>query len=248
MKKFTVLLIGTLFSITCMIAFSHHEKKNRYSDNMVLVISYTYDRAYLTSSVIFESVGRTGTDGEWPLYSRADTWSELSDGGYEWVDSTRTNKNDPPPFLPENRRWIVKSNNSGVWQYKDYDERITVSSYASVSCYTDYARYKTTYDLYAEVHRDFQWPNVRHVHPPFPRKGSFYDYVLRWGDTAPEGGWKYELDQSSLIAKVSANGTHPSSGETHSTSSEARENPNELIILCDYCDDSGCSMCHPHRE
>lgn len=70
MKKFTVLFTVTLLiGITSIIAFSHHEKKNRYSDNMVLMISSTYDRAYLTSSVIFESVIRVGTDGEGPLHS-----------------------------------------------------------------------------------------------------------------------------------------------------------------------------------
>ena len=52
MKKFTVLFsIAVLFGITCVITFSHHEKKNRYDSTMQLVISSTYDPAYLVSSL-----------------------------------------------------------------------------------------------------------------------------------------------------------------------------------------------------
>ncbi len=246
MKKLTFLFsIAILFSITCVIAVSHHEKKNRYDDRMQLVISITYDPYYLVSSLIFESVDRTGTDAEGPLYSTASTWSGLCDGGYSWyTTSIYTDYNNPPSCWPENRRW---TDNSLAWETKDYDERFAVSSYAYVSCNTDYNRYKTTYDLYAEVHSDFTWPNIRHVHPPHPRKGYFSDSVYRWGDTAPEGGWKYKLEQSTLVATASADGKHPSSGETHSTSAEAPENANIIDVVCDHCDDAGCSKCNPHR-
>lgn len=145
----------------------------------------------------------------------------------------------------DNRRW---SEDNGIWQYKDYDERITVSSYATVSCTAKGVQYKTSYTLYAEVHSDAIFPHVRRKHPPTPRKGAFSDYVIRWGDIDPDGGWKYELDQSSLSATVTADGTCPPTGKTHETSSEALIHPNDLIIVCDHCDDNGCSLCSDHRE
>ena len=54
--------------------------------------------------------------------------------------------------------------------------------------------------------------------------------------------------QPSLVATASADGTHPSSGDTHETSAEAPENANEIDIVCDHCDDAGCSKCNDHRE
>ena len=244
MKKFTVLFtIAVLVGITYVIAFSHHENKNRSESSMTLLIN-TYDPFY--TSATFESIDRAGTDGDGPLYSTASTWSGLSDDGYTWTDFYGTDKDNPPSVSEDHRRW---SENSGRWQYKDYDKRFAVSSYAYVSCSAKGIQYKTTYTLYAEVHSDFQFPNVWRIHPPEPRKGSFADFAFRWGDVGQElNSWDYELEQTALSATALADGICPPTGKTHTTSSEAPIHANDLIIICDHCDDAGCPKCNDHRE
>ena len=209
MKKFTVLFtIAVLVGITCVIAFSHHENKNRSDSTMMLEINAIYGPIY--NPPTFTDISRTGTDGDGPLYSTADAWSGYTDDGY---NSTREVHNteafafpegaegalnrilatdryfednlvleDPGDFLSDAVGFITREN-FRIYRAKSYLKKLAVSAYAYVSCSAKGIQYKTAYTLYAEVPSiDFQDPNVRRFHSETPRKGAFHHSVFRWGN------------------------------------------------------------------
>ena len=131
----------------------------------------------------------------------------------------------------------------GYYRNDDGDLRCGASGYAYVCCYTDNENYRTTYNLYAKVPDVFQYPNVRNPQT-LPREGSFSDSVTRSGEQdaavhSPRGS----------SGSASANGKNLSNGDQDNTSaaSPTPSTARDLDVICDACNDSGCSLCSPYR-
>lgn len=159
----------------------------------------------------------------------------ISPFGLSDIDNTGTDSEGP--------LWSTASSWSGWYRNKDGDLKCGASGYGYVSCYTDNENYETTYSLYAEVPVPFQDPNFRNPQA-LPMEGSFYDSVYRWG----------ELNASShnprgSRGRASASGKNPSNGDQHNTSaaSPTPGTARDLEIICDACDDYGCSLCDKYR-
>ena len=139
--------------------------------------------------------------------------------------------------------WSTGSSWSGYYLNDNGDLKYGASGYGYVSCYTDNDNYRTTYTLYAKVPEGLQRPNVRNPKRK-KRSGSFYDSETRWGEG---NGLFFALGDSSGSAEAS--GRNPSNGDQHNTSAEAPTpvTAHDLEIICDACNDYGCSLCDRYR-
>ena len=140
--------------------------------------------------------------------------------------------------------WSTASSWFGYY-LRDGELLCGASAYAYVSCYSSNSSYETSYDLYAEVPDGFQYPNVRDPETQ-TGYGSFYDSEYRSGEA---NGMLYSMGGSTPNGSVSATGTNPSSNETHNTSaaSPTPSTARDFEIICDACDDYGCSLCNSYR-
>ncbi len=132
---------------------------------------------------------------------------------------------------------------SGYYLNEDGEIKYGASGYGYVSCNSDNENYKTTYTLYAEVRAGLQHPYFRNPQT-LPRMGSFYDSVFRSGEA---DGMFYTLGGSR--GSGSASGKNLTTGAQHNTSA-ATPTPataRDLEIICDACDDYGCSLCDKYR-
>ncbi len=256
MKKVTLLLTITIF--VCMTGFLAYSKNNSSSYASFTVNSY-YGSKYNPPAITDKS--GSGTDYEGPLYSTADTWVGYSDNGSTgleaWPPKEVTDRSKPPfpdwlrnrGVFESNANWDVWKNSAGKlvghWDWAiDYHKIFAVSAYAYISCSSSNANYKTTYDLYAEVPSGFHIEPIRDPDTQ-TEYGSFSDNEFRDGSV---GGWDHELS-TEPAANVSANGLNPSDGSTHNTESEAptTSTAHDLYVYCDFCSDSGCSICSDYR-
>ena len=237
MKKLIVFLsIAILIGMTAFVAIS----SNRDSSYAYLTVNSTYGPGY--NPPTFTDKGCSGTDGDGPLYSTADSWVGYTDDGYtgEWVDGGK-DKNILPTFSEDTRAWILFGQR---WVIKELIKKFAVSAYAYISCSSTNANYETDYDLYAAVPAGFQYPNVR-APDTETKYGSFSDSVFRNGS---KDGWWREIN-TNPNANASASGTNPSNGETHNTSAATPtvSTARDLYIYCDSCSDQGCDVCNDHR-
>lgn len=258
MKKVTLLLTIAIF--VYMTGFLAYSKNNSCSYATFTINSY-YGPKYNPPGITDKSA--TGTDYEGPLYSTSDTWIGYSDngwtegvtgGGLDYVDDYST------PPLPDwirnkgifesNAKWDVWKNKKGrlvgYWSWAgDYRKIFAASAYAYISCSSDNANYKTSYDLYAEVPSGFHIEPIRDPDTQI-EYGSFSDNEFRDGSI---DGWDHgSLVKTDPAANVSASGLNPSDESTHSTDSEAptTSTAHDLYVYCDYCSD-GCSICSDYR-
>ena len=234
MKKLTIgLTIAILVSITSFVAFS---------DYAILEVNTSYGQGYNPPGILSRDCTETDSSGPLSLYSTASTWAGYTDDGYtgKWVYGGN-DKNKIPTFSEDTRIWLLLGQ---IWKIKELKKKFAVSAYAYVSYNSSTPNYKTSYNLHAEVPVGFQYPHKRK--PGTQTKyGYFSKFEFRHG---AKDGWNYSLN-TSTIASASATGFDPNTKGTEETSSEAPtpSTADELIIWCDYCNDSGCSACSSHR-
>ena len=157
-------------------------------------------------------------------------------GGISDKDGTGTDSEGP--------LWSTASAWFGFF-IQDGSLRCGASGYAYVACYSSNIRYETLYDLYAKV------PELMHivsVRDPATRTrfGTFYDSITVTGEA---NGNLYNINTANPEASVLAKGENPSNNDTHNTSSSSPtpSNARDFEIICDACNDSGCSLCSRYR-
>ena len=95
------------------------------------------------------------------------------------------------------------------YYHENGDLRFGASGYGYVSCYTDNANYRTTYNLHAKVHPNLAFVNERNPETS-EQRGSFSDSEYVYGDG---NGANFSL--GGAIGSGSASGKNPSNGDQH---------------------------------
>lgn len=222
MKRLTVFFtIAILVCIATFVAFASNQ--NRDSSWAYLEVNTTYGSAY--NPPTYTDKGCSGSDSEGPLWSTADSWVGYTDNGYTWKpigNITWDYRYKPSGFFDHELQFVIIEHTGkkhlgkvwkGQWHYKNYDKIFGASAYSYISCNTSNDKYETSYNLYAEIPKGFDFPNIRN--PDIQKEfGSFSDSEYRGGSVS---GWDHEIS-TNPNSSASASGTNPSSGESHSTS------------------------------
>lgn len=103
-------------------------------------------------------------DGEGPLNTNANVYAFIYTNGGQWQDHSIL-KYDLPVIMNnhnENTLWQKKGFMYQIWWPNRYT---SVTAYAFAKCDTDYAKYRSKYDVYAEVPKKYNPMNIIHKRP-----------------------------------------------------------------------------------
>lgn len=186
---------------------------------------------------------KQGTDGDGPLYTTANIIALIYTNGGQWenfssfagdsdhIDSDRCQYIQPSLRFP-----------LGMYQVYEPNRKTGATAYAYAKCTTDYKKYKSKYEVYAEIPQTYNPMNIMRKKPPMTLYGP-------WSDSAYVSGSIDAFENPTLVnstAKAQAIGNHPSTGENNETEASTEGANFTIDIICNNClysSDRECWSC-----